>query len=335
MRSLTERKALIVRSLPLRSPHYAGMKRNTFWSVSRPDVISSIGRFISLFDNVSPHTVAPQLAVACANGTCALHLALAALGLGPGDEVIVPTLTYIASANAVTYCGATPVFVDSEERTMNIDTRVIEQAITARTKAIIAVHLYGHPADMDAIVKIARRHNLTVIEDAAESHGALYQGRRTGSLGDIATFSFYGNKIITTGEGGMVTCSNRALEEPLRMLRGQGMDLGRRYWFPIIGYNYRMTNVAAAIGVAQLEQIDGLLDQRFDLAADYRRRLAPYEHLIQLPAEEPWARHAFWAYTIVLRDSVALNRDEIMRRLADDGIKPARCYIPCTSCLHT
>ena len=204
---------------------------------------------------------------------------MAALGLGPGDEVIVPTLTYIASANAVTYCGARPVFVDSEDGTMNIDPSLIVRHITAHTKAIIAVHLYGHPADMDAILKIARDHGLAVVEDAAESHGALYKGRRTGSLADIAAFSFYGNKIITTGEGGMVTCSNRGLEDKLRMLRGQGMDPRKRYWFPMVGYNYRMTNVAAAIGVAQLEQIDKLLERRFDVASEYRKRLAGYGRL--------------------------------------------------------
>jgi perosamine synthetase len=290
--------------------------------------ISSIGRFINVFEEQFAAYCASEYAVACSNGTCALHLALAALGVGSGDEVIVPTLTYIASANAVTYCGARPVFVDSDERTMNIDPNLIERQITPRTKAIIAVHLYGHPADMDPILNIARRHRLAVVEDAAESHGASYKGRRTGSLADIATFSFYGNKIITTGEGGMVTCSNRALEEKLRALRGQGMDPRQRYWFPIVGYNYRMTNIAAAIGVAQLEQIDQLLERRFDLASEYRKHLAPFEDLIRLPAQESWATHAFWAYTVVLRESVNSTRDEVMRRLSDDGIETRPVFYP-------
>lgn len=316
------------KKLAVAQPALCGNEKKYVLECLETGWISSIGRFIGLFEEQFAAYCGTEYAVACANGTCALHLALAATGVGPGDEVIVPTLTYIASANAVTYCGATPVFVDSEEQTMNIDPNLIERLITPRTKAIIAVHLYGHPADMDAIVEIARRHDLAVIEDAAESHGALYRGRRTGSLGDIATFSFYGNKIITTGEGGMVTCSDRGLEDKLRMLRGQGMDLSRRYWFPIVGYNYRMTNVAAAIGVAQLEQIDGLLEQRFDLAAKYRQRLARYDDLMRLPGEEAWARHAFWAYTIVLRESVALSRDEVMRRLADDGIETRPVFYP-------
>ncbi|MGC2656611.1 MAG: DegT/DnrJ/EryC1/StrS family aminotransferase [Bryobacteraceae bacterium] len=290
--------------------------------------ISSIGRFIPLFEERFAAYCGSEYAVACCNGTCALHLALAALGVGPGDEVIVPTLTYIASANAVTYCGARPVFVDSGKRTMNIDPNLIEQHITSRTKAIIAVHLYGHPADMDAILAIGRRHGLKVIEDAAESHGALYKGMKTGSLADIATFSFYGNKIITTGEGGMVTCSDRTLEEKLRMLRGQGMDPRQRYWFPMVGYNYRMTNVAAAIGVAQLEQIDSLLERRFDLAAEYRRHLSRFDDLIQLPGEEPWVRHAFWAYPIVLREPVGVSRDEVMQRLTEDGIETRPVFYP-------
>jgi perosamine synthetase len=321
--SMTERKKIAVAH-----PALCGNEKKYVLECLETGWISSIGRFISLFEEQFAAYCGSEYAVACSNGTCALHLALAALGVGPGDEVIVPTLTYIASANAVTYCGGRPVFVDSEDRTMNIDPRLIERHITPRTKAIIAVHLYGHPADMDAIVEIGRRHSLAVVEDAAESHGALYKGRRTGGLADIASFSFYGNKIVTTGEGGMVTCSNRALEEKLRMLRGQGMDPRQRYWFPMVGYNYRMTNVAAAIGVAQLEQIDNLLERRFDVASEYRKHLAGYQELIQLPAEEPWARHAFWAYTVLLLEPVNFDRDEIMRRLADDGIETRPVFYP-------
>jgi perosamine synthetase len=320
---MTDRKKLAVAH-----PALCGNEKKYVLECLDTGWVSSIGRFINLFEEQFAAYCGSEYAVACANGTCALHLALAALGVGPGDEVIVPTLTYIASANAVTYCGAHPVFVDSEDRTMNLDPNLIERCITPRTKAIIAVHLYGHPADMDAILKIARRHGLLVVEDAAESHGALYKGRKTGSLGDIATFSFYGNKIITTGEGGMVTCSNRALEEKLRTLRGQGMDPRQRYWFPMVGYNYRMTNVAAAIGVAQLERIGDLLEQRFDLACEYRNHLAGFQDVIQLPSEESWARHSYWAYTIVLRERVNLSRDEIMVRLNEDGIETRPVFYP-------
>jgi perosamine synthetase len=270
-------------------------------------------------------------AVACNNGTTALHLALSALGLSAGDEVIVPTLTYVASANAVRYCGARPVFVDSEPRTMALDPARIEERITPRTRGIIAVHLYGHPADMDTISALARKHGLFVVEDAAEAHGALYRGRKTGSLGDAATFSFYGNKIITTGEGGMVTTSDARLEEKLRILRGQGMDPKRRYWFPIVGYNYRMTNIAAALGVAQLGQIDEFLEQRYRIAVQYHAILGELQDVLVLPSEEPWARHAYWSFVIVLRDSVKLGRDEFMQRLDGDGIETRPVFPP----MHT
>jgi perosamine synthetase len=167
-----------------------------------------------------------------------------ALGVGPGDEIIVPTLTYVATANAVTYCGARPVFIDSEPETWTLNPSLIEENVTPRTKGIIVVHLYGHPVDMDAVLAVARKHGLFVIEDAAEAHGAKYKGKMIGSLSDIATFSFYGNKIITTGEGGMVVTNNDDLSARIRVLKGQGMDPDRRYWFSIVGYNYRMTNIA-------------------------------------------------------------------------------------------
>ena len=213
-------------------------------------------------------------AIATNNGTSALHLALVALGLQPDDEVIVPTLTYIASANAVHYCNAKPVFVDNDIHTFNIDPEEIEAKITPRTKAIMPVHLYGHPVDLDPILEIANDHGLFVVEDAAEAIGAKYKGRTIGGHGTCATFSFFGNKIITTGEGGMVTTNDDALAERLRLFRGQGVDPKRRYWFPVVGYNYRMTNVAAAIGLAQLECIDAHLQARKTVADGYDRRLA-------------------------------------------------------------
>src|SRR5205823_1498591 len=188
-------------------------------------------------------------AISCNNGTTALHLALQGLGVKPGDEVIIPTLTYIATANAVRYCGAIPVLVDSEPRTMNIDASRIEERITPHTKGIIPVHLYGHPAEMQPITDIASRHGLFVLEDAAEAHGALYRGVKAGALGAAATFSFFGNKIITTGEGGMITTADEELNRAMRLIRGQGMDPHRRYWFPIIGNNFRMTNIQAALGL--------------------------------------------------------------------------------------
>jgi perosamine synthetase len=293
--------------------------------------ISSIGKFIGLFEDGFARFCGVSHAVAVNNGTSALHLALAALGAGPGDEIIVPTLTFVATANAVRYCGATPVFVDSEVSTMALDPGLLEALVTERTKGIIAVHLYGHPAHMNPILEVAKKHNLFVIEDAAEAHGALYEGRPTGSLANAATFSFYGNKIISTGEGGMVTTDDPVLCERLRLLRGQGMDPDRRYWFPIIGYNYRMTNIAAALGLAQLEQIDQFLEQRRSIASTYRERLTEFEDYIQTPSEQPWAKHAFWSYPIILRDSVVMCRDRVMTALQEDGIETRPVFHP----MHT
>jgi perosamine synthetase len=309
------------KTIPVAHPVIGAAEKKYVLECLETGWISSIGRFIPLFEESFARFCGVKHAVACNNGTTALHLALAALGVGPGDEVIVPTLTYVATANAVRYCGARPVLIDSEPRTMGLDPAQLESKITPRTRGIIPVHLYGHPADMDPIMEIAGRHGLFVLEDAAESHGALHHGRKTGSLGAAATFSFYGNKIVTTGEGGMVTTSDPELAARLRILRGQGMDPQRRYWFPVVGYNYRMTNIAAAIGVAQMEQMDEFLALRLAAAGWYQERLAGLRDYLELPHEEPWARHAWWSYVIVLEDSVAMERDEFMRRLAADGIE--------------
>lgn len=290
--------------------------------------ISSNGRFIGDFERAFAEYCGVRHAISVNNGTAALHLSLVALGIGPGDEVIMPTLTYVATANAVRYCNAKPVFVDSDLVTYNLDPTKIAPKITSRTKAIIPVHLYGHPADMDPILKLAEVHNLVVVEDAAEAVGARYKGHRVGSLGACATFSFYGNKIITTGEGGMVTTNDDALAHRMRQLRGQGMDPQRRYWFPVVGYNYRMTNIAAAIGLAQLERIDRRIDARQALATAYNHRLAHLADRIALPKAADWAKHVYWMYTIRLLDGIKNDRDRIMQELEADGIETRPVFYP-------
>ena len=256
-------------------------------------------------------------------------MALSALGIGPGDEVIVPTMTYVATANAVVYCGATPVFVDSELQTWNIDPALVEERITTRTRAIIVVHLYGHPADMDPILEVARRRGLFVVEDAAEAHGATYKGRKVGTLGDIATFSFYGNKIITTGEGGMVCTNDDTLARRVKQLKGQGQDFERRYWFPIVGYNYRMTNIEAAIGLAQLEKIEWHIARRREVASWYRKYLQDLPD-VQLSPQMPWAESVYWLSCAVL-NGPAVDRYEVMRWLAAVGIETRPFFYP----MHT
>lgn len=295
--------------------------------------ISSAGSFLPRFEEAFAEFCGTRFAISANNGTTALHLALLGLGVGPGDEVLVPTLTYVATANAVHYCGARPVFIDSEPLTMNLDPELIEDRITPATRGIIVVHLYGHPADMDPILEIARRRKLFVIEDAAESHGALYRNRTVGSLGDVATFSFFGNKIITTGEGGMLTTDNPELNQRIRLFRGQGMDPGRRYWFPIVGYNYRMTNIEAALGLAQLEQVHHHLAARQTLARWYSEHLTDLTDVLILPEVMDWAQHAWWMYTVVLRDggretADAARRDAILAGLAKVGIETRPVFFP-------
>jgi perosamine synthetase len=289
--------------------------------------ISSSGKYVELFEESFAEFCGVRHAVTCCNGTVALHLALAALGVGPGDEVIVPTLTFVATANAVTYCGARPVFVDSEPETWNLDTAQVESKVTARTKGIIAVHLYGLPAEMDALRNIARRRGLFLLEDAAEAHGALYKGRRAGSLGDVAAFSFYGNKIIATGEGGMVVTDDDALAARVRLLRGQGMDTERRYWFPVVGYNYRMMNIPAAIGLAQLELADWHITRRREVAETYLQLLRDIPSL-RWQAEGEHARHAYWMFTVILDEELAVSRDALMARLLEQGVETRPVFYP-------
>jgi perosamine synthetase len=258
--------------------------------------------------------------VSCTNGTVALHLALLALGIGPGDEVIVPTLTFVATANAVRYCGATPVFVDCESETWNIDPGLIESRITSKTKAIIVVHLYGHPVDMDAVMSLADRYRLFVVEDAAEAHGAIYRGRMVGSIGHIGTFSFFGNKVISTGEGGMVTTNDQELARIMRQLKEQGMDPNRRYWYPVVGYNYRMTNITAAIGLAQVEKIDWHIQRRIELARWYQENLRAVLGL-SWQVEKPQTRHVFQFFTVVMNSEISQTREEVIAHLASRGIE--------------
>ncbi|ANV88633.1 aminotransferase DegT [Picosynechococcus sp. PCC 7117] len=269
-----------------------------------------------------------RYAIATSSGTTALHLALLSLGIGCGDEVIVPSLTFIATANAVSYTGARPVFVDSETETWNLDPDLIEQSITPQTKAIIPVHLYGHPCNLDPILEIANRYNLSVIEDAAEAQGALYKGKIVGGIGDLGTFSFYGNKIITTGEGGIVVTNRSDLAEKVRILRDHGMSSQKRYWHPVLGYNYRMTNIQAALGVAQMERVDGIIAAKKRIAQAYTTGLQNVAG-IQLPPEADWANSVFWLYSILIDDQAfEMDRDRLMEVLKSKNIETRPLFPP-------
>lgn len=316
------------RFIPVSAPMLVGNEKKYVNECLDSSWISSCGGgFVERFERAFAEFCGVRHAVACCNGTTALHLALAALGITAGDEVIVPTLTFVATANAVTYCGARPVFVDSEPATWNLDPAQVEARITPRTRAIVVVHLYGLPAEMDAITEIARRHDLFVVEDAAEAHGAEYKGRRAGALADIACFSFYGNKIIATGEGGMVTTNDDALARRVAQLRGQGVDPERRYWFPVVGYNYRMMNLAAAIGLAQVERADWHTGRRREISAWYKKRLAGVDGIAWQPEPEH-ARHARWLFTLTLDEELSASRDAIMSKMEGRGIETRPIFYP-------
>lgn len=310
---------------PVAAPDLSGNELEYVTECLSSSWISSNGRFIEEFEASVAEFIGTRFAIATCNGTAALHIALLALGLKPGDEVIVPTLTYVATANAVTYCGARPVFADVDPQTWNLAPESVCRLITPRTRGIVPVHLYGLPCDLEPILETARTHGLWVVEDAAEALGATYQNRFVGSFGKAAVFSFFGNKIVTTGEGGMVVTNDPDLAERLRLLRGQGMDPKRRYWHPQIGYNYRMTNIAAAIGLAQMERIHDLLAARRRVAAWYQEELADCEEIAFQAVESP-AVSVHWMVGVILGSPLA--RDAVMAELAAAGIETRPFFFP-------
>ncbi|NLE75600.1 MAG: DegT/DnrJ/EryC1/StrS family aminotransferase [Chloroflexi bacterium] len=293
--------------------------------------ISSLGKYVPAFEEAFSRFCETRFGVAASNGTTALHLALEVLGVGPGDEVIIPSLTFVATANAVRYTGATPVFADSEGETWNMDPESVRRCLTSRTRGILPVHLYGHPADMEPLLALAREHGLWVLEDAAEAHGARCRGRRVGGLGIMGCFSFYGNKIITTGEGGMIVTNDPTLAEKAAWLRDHGMSREKRYWHPVVGYNYRMTNIQAAIGLGQLERIESILARKRAIAQAYAQRLQGVPG-IQPQPEAAWAENVFWMYSVLVDEAVfGLSRDAFMAALREREIDSRPFFYP----IHT
>lgn len=313
--------------IPVYQPDLRGNERAYVDQCVDSSWISSKGRFIPLFEHAFAERVGVTYATCTCNGTVALHLALVALGLGPGDEVILPTLTYIACANAVTYTGAVPVFVDSLPDTWQMDPADVLRRITPRTRAIMAVHLYGHPCDLPALVRIAKEHRLFLIEDCAEAFGSYYDGTHVGSFGDIGIYSFFGNKTITTGEGGAVVTNDLTLYDRATHFKGQGLAAHREYWHDIVGYNYRMTNICAAIGLAQLERADDILQRKRNVAHWYARSLEGVP--VQVHGEVGPVVHSYWMVSILV-EAVA-DRDPLRRKLADVGIETRPVFYP----LHT
>ncbi|MCP4268655.1 MAG: aminotransferase class I/II-fold pyridoxal phosphate-dependent enzyme [Candidatus Brocadiaceae bacterium] len=290
--------------IPIAKPSLSGNEAKYLLECVATNWISSQGRFVDRFEKEFAAFIGCKYAVAVANGTVALHLALEAVKIGINDEVIVPSLTFIATANAVTYAGAKVVFADSEMETWNLDCSKIEEKITKRTKAIIPVHLYGQPTRMDEIMEIANKYDLYVIEDAAEAHGAEYKGQKVGGIGHIGVFSFFGNKIITTGEGGMLVTDDEEIYQRARILRDHGMDPIKKYWHPFIGFNYRMTNIQSAIGCAQMEKVEVVLQKKLQIAQIYEDCLHDLENVL-LPPRNDWSKNVYWMYAIVLVDELA------------------------------
>ena len=288
--------------------------------------VSSMGSYVRDFESHYADHCGVKHALATSNGTTALHLALIALGISPGDEVIVPDLTFVATANAVVYCGATPVFVDVDPDYWAMDPEQVNKKITSKTKAIIAVHLYGHPANVQELRSICTLNNLYLIEDAAEAHGAFCFDERVGSLGDINCFSFYGNKILTTGEGGMVTTNSDDLAYLVKQYRDQGTHQDRRYWHPVIGYNYRMTNLSAAVGLAQLERIDEIVEKKEVILQKYKKSLvgAP----LKFQVSQPWAKPVNWLTSVVLTSSAPISASRLMVLLSEMEIETRPFFIP-------
>ena len=286
--------------------------------------VSSKGPFIEEFERSFSSYINVKHGVATSNGTTALHLALVALGMGKGDKVLVPSLTFIAVANAVTYTGAEPIFIDSHPEYWCMDPSKIEEKIDSQTKAVIVVHLYGHPCDMDGIMRIAEDHRLHVIEDCAEAHSAEYKGRKVGSLAIISCFSFYGNKIITTGEGGMCLTNNEELANKMRILRDHGMTPDKKYWHEIIGFNYRMTNLQAALGLAQLKKLDFLINKKRWIAATYNKLLQGLTAVTPAP-EMSWAKSVYWLYSVLVKKAL---RDKVIEHLERQGIECRPFFYP-------
>lgn len=313
--------------IPVSEPNISKKEIQYVTDAVKSGWISSIGHYVNKFEADFAKYCDRKFGVAVSNGTVALHLALLALGIKEGDEVIVPNITFIATSNAVTYVGAKTVLVDIDSKTWNMDPQKIREKITKNTKAIIVVHLYGNPCDMTEISKIAKEHNLKIVEDAAEAHGSLYKGKKCGSFGDISTFSFYGNKTITTGEGGMCLTNDKKLNEKLRLLRGQGMSSKKRYWHDVVGYNYRITNLQSALGCAQLERIDDMVNRKKNNAKLYKQNLSTVPWII-FQEETPNSESSHWMFSVLIDPRSKYKRESVLKKLAEKGIETRIIFYP-------
>ena len=293
-------------------------------ALRRGEISGTFGEALPAFEQEFAEYVGCKHGIAVNSGSSALQIAVAAAEIGTGDEVLVSASTNIATGLAAYHNGAVPISIDSEAVTWNMDVDLVEELISPRTKAIIPVHLYGHPVDMDALMEIAQKHNLIVIEDCAESHGATVRGRMTGSFGDMACFSFYANKVITTGEGGMITTNDDELAERLRLLRNLGFTQPR-FWHEVPAFNFRMPGYVAALGLAQFRKIDHIVEQKRRVAHTYNKYLADIPGL-QLPVELEWAKNVYWMYALTVKSEFGLSRDKLVETLWNEAEIQTRTF---------
>lgn len=313
--------------IPVYQPDLSGNEEKYVKDCLDSTWISSKGKYISLFEENFASYIGIKHAVSVSNGTVALHLALVALGIGAGDEVIVPTLTYIASVNSITYVGAKPIFCDSLRNTWQMDIDDVRKKITPRTRAIMAIHLYGHPCEMDELTALCKEYDLFLIEDCAEAIGSEYKGRKVGTFGDVSTFSFFGNKTITTGEGGMLVSNDETLIERAKHFKGQGLAKHREYWHDVIGYNYRMTNIQAAIGLAQLEKVNEFINRKQEIAEKYKKAFA--NGPVEFHQSHSDVFHTYWMCSILVEE--VSDRDKLRDYLSKYGIETRPLFYP----IHT
>jgi perosamine synthetase len=295
----------------------------------RESAVSGVfGEFIERFENEFATFCETRHAISCANGTVALHLAMASAGIRSGDEVLVSTLTNMASFFSVMYLGAKPIAVDIDPETLTMDHEDLQRKLTPRSRAVMVVHLFGHPTDMDPINEVAKQHGLMVFEDAAEAHGATYKGRKVGSLGLASGFSFFANKVLATGEGGMVTTDDAELAKKARSLKALAFGATNKFMHEDVGFNYRMTNLQAALGCGQMQVADKLVAQRREIAAFYQNAFRKHGEHLRLPIERPWAKSVYWMYHIVLREHLIPKRGAFMAALREAGVETREGFIP-------
>lgn len=311
----------------LDAPNLGELEKKYLTKCIESGYISTVGPFVPEFEERFAKYLRAKRAVSTQSGTAAIHIALYELGIGPGDEVIVPVLTFIATVNPIMYVGATPVFVDVNSRTWNINPEEVEKAITPKTRAIIPVHLYGNPCDMDALMDISKRYGIPIIEDATESLGAKYKGRYTGTFGKFGCFSFNGNKTITTGGGGMVVTEDKEAAEHIKFLANQARDVRKGYYHPEIGFNYRMTNLEASLGLAQFERLEEFLEKKKKFKEIYEEIFSNVKG-VEIQKEYEGAESSWWLTSILLGDDISMSVEELQEKLKGKGIPTRRIFVP-------